>query len=195
MSELLDNSRHRIETLKGIIRKLHDGADPTELTAEFGDLLAEVGPTEIAAMENSLMADGMAQEEIQRMCDVHASVLAGPAPHAPVDVPRGHPVHTFRLENERIREICGSYRGVAEKNPIPVEAWRQAHEELGGLETHYLRKEYLVFPFLEKAASPALRKSCGGCTTRSAERLRLHQSCSRARPRSTTTAWRWLYKR
>ncbi len=28
MSELLDNSRHRIETLKGIIRQLHDGADP-----------------------------------------------------------------------------------------------------------------------------------------------------------------------
>ncbi len=77
MSELLDNRRHRIEALKEIIKSLHDGADPASLKEEFGELLAEVGPTEIAAMENSLMADGMAQTEIQRMCDVHAAVLAG----------------------------------------------------------------------------------------------------------------------
>ena len=53
MSELLDNSRHRIETLKGIIKQLHDGADPESLKEEFGDLLAEVGVGEIAAMEST----------------------------------------------------------------------------------------------------------------------------------------------
>jgi DUF438 domain-containing protein len=154
MSELLDNSRHRIETLKEIVRKLHDGADPESVTAEFGDLLAEVGPTDIAAMENSLMSDGMAQEEIQRMCDVHAAVLGGAAPHGPVDVAAGHPVHTFRLENERIREIVATYGETAEKLATEEgarEEWRVSHEALGGLEVHYLRKEYLVFPFLEKA--------------------------------------------
>ena len=158
MSELLDNSRHRIETLKKIIRKLHDGADPESVTAEFGDLLADVGPTEIAAMENSLMSDGMAQEEIQRMCDVHAAVLGGAAPHGSVDVPAGHPVHTFRLENERIREIAASYGDTAESLASAsgldeglLGTWRGSHDALGGLEIHYLRKEYLVFPFLEKA--------------------------------------------
>jgi DUF438 domain-containing protein len=157
MSELLDNSRLRIETLKGIIRKLHGGADPNQLRGEFGDLLAEVGPTEIAAMENSLMADGMPQDEIQRMCDVHAAVLAGAAPHAPVDAPPGHPVHTFRLENERIREICAEYRSSAKRvaggtaDSASIDDWKRAHEDLGGVEVHYLRKEYLVFPFLEKA--------------------------------------------
>ncbi len=158
MSELLDNSRHRIETLKKIIRKLHDGADPESVTAEFGDLLADVGPTEIAAMENSLMSDGMAQEEIQRMCDVHAAVLGGAAPHGSVVAPAGHPVHTFRLENERIREIAASYGDTAESLASAsgldeglLGTWRGSHDALGGLEIHYLRKEYLVFPFLEKA--------------------------------------------
>ena len=115
MSELLDNRRHRIEALKEIIKSLHDGADPASLKEEFGELLAEVGPTEIAAMENSLMADGMAQTEIQRMCDVHAAVLAGDSEDfdSPEIVP-GHPIHTFGLENERIREIVGEYRAVAE---------------------------------------------------------------------------------
>jgi len=158
MSELLDNSRHRIETLKGIIRQLHGGADPEQLKDEFGDLLAEVGVTEIAAMENSLMTEGMAQEEIQRMCDVHAAVLGGGGSCMPVDVPTGHPVQTFQLENVKIREVTAHYReAVAEIGESTgvldavLAAWRRAHDELAGLETHYLRKEYLVFPFLEKA--------------------------------------------
>lgn len=156
MSELLDNSRHRIETLKEIIKKLHDGADPESVKEEFGDLLAEVGVSEIAAMENSLMADGMPQEEIQQMCDVHAAVLGGATPHGPTDVPAGHPVHTFRLENEKIREIVGEYKGVMAKlasdDAVPAtEDWTAAHHKLGGLEVHYQRKEYLVFPYLEKA--------------------------------------------
>ena len=158
MSELLDNSRHRIETLKGIIKQLHDGADPESLKAEFGDLLAEVGVSEIAAMENSLMADGMEQAEIQRMCDVHAAVLGGSGSCVPVEVPTGHPVQTFQLENDRIREIVGSYREAIKVLDPATEgwgralaAWRQAHDDLSGVEVHYQRKEYLVFPFLEKA--------------------------------------------
>jgi DUF438 domain-containing protein len=156
MSELLDNSRHRIETLKEIIKSLHDGADPESVRKEFGDLLADVGVSEIAAMENSLMSEGMPQEEIQRMCDVHAAVLGGAAPHGPTEVPAGHPVHTFRLESKKIREIVVEYGGAMERlasvDPASViDDWRAAHQELGGLEVHYQRKEYLVFPYLEKA--------------------------------------------
>jgi DUF438 domain-containing protein len=157
MSELLDNSRHRIEALKRVIKGLHEGADPTAIKGQFKELLDEVGPSEIAAMENALMADGMAQEEIQRMCDVHAAVLGdglagGPSPA----VAPGHPVHTFRLENDRIRDIVGRYRELADaiaKAQVepPIERWQAVHAELAPVEVHYQRKEYLVFPYLEKA--------------------------------------------
>jgi DUF438 domain-containing protein len=153
MSELLDNNRFRIETLKQIVKSLHDGADPESLTGEFKSLLDEVGPSEIAAMENALMADGMPQEEIQRMCDVHAAVLGqGLAGEAPPEATPGHPVHSFRLENERIRELVGDYRGVvSESGEVDRDRWRQLHAELSGVEGHYQRKEYLVFPYLENA--------------------------------------------
>jgi len=154
MSELLDNSRYRIETLKGIIKQLHNGADPESVKAEFGDLLAEVGVNEIAAMENALMADGMEQAEIQRMCDVHAAVLGGGPSCAPVEVPTGHPVQTFQLENDVIRSLVAGYRqavGDLDGSKESVAAWRKAHNELAGFEVHYQRKEYLVFPYLEKA--------------------------------------------
>ena len=156
MSELIDNSRHRIESLKEIIKKLHGGADPDSVKREFGELLADVGVSEIAAMENSLMSEGMPQEEIQRMCDVHAAVLGGAAPHGPTEVPVGHPVHTFRLENEKIREIVGEYghavaRLASADASSVIDDWRANHEALGGVDVHYQRKEYLVFPYLEKA--------------------------------------------
>ncbi len=157
MSELIDNSRYRIETLKGIIRRLHDGADPEELTTEFGDLLSEVGASEIAAMESSLMAEGMAQQEIQRMCDVHAAVLGhGLGGEAPPEAAPGHPVHTFRLENRRILDIVEGYRALAktvltsDEHGI-ADRLRDAHTELCRVDGHYKRKEYLVFPFLERA--------------------------------------------
>jgi DUF438 domain-containing protein len=155
MSELIDNSRTRIETLKNVIRRLHGGADPDELKGQFKELLDEVGPSEIAAMEHSLMADGMPQEEIQRMCDVHAAVLGDALDGAaPPEVVPGHPVHTFRLENERIRDIVGRYRGVAAElagGAKSLDDWRAVYDELAPIEVHYLRKEYLVFPYLEKA--------------------------------------------
>ena len=137
MSELIDNSRHRIESLKEIIKKLHGGADPDSVKREFGELLADVGVSEIAAMENSLMSEGMPQEEIQRMCDVHAAVLGGAAPHSPTEVPVGHPVHTFRLENEKIREIVGEYghavaRLASADASSVIDDWRANHEALGG---------------------------------------------------------------
>jgi len=157
MSELIDNSRHRIEVLKTVIRELHDGADPETLKGQFKDLLDEVGPSEIAAMENALMADGMAQEEIQRMCDVHAAVLGdGLDGAAPPEAVAGHPVHTFRLENNRIREIVADYRELIGSIGRPdrearMEQWRRLHDQLAAVDVHYQRKEYLVFPYLEKA--------------------------------------------
>jgi DUF438 domain-containing protein len=92
------------------------------------------------------------------MCDVHAAVLGGGHSCAPVEVPTGHPVQTFQLENVKIREPVKRYRDAVaavgastEGLDLQLTAWRQAHDELAGLEVHYRRKEYLVFPFLEKA--------------------------------------------
>ena len=76
----------------------------------------------------------------------------------PVEVPTGHPVQTFQLENARIRDLAENYRdavgaigALTENLDQALAAWRQAHERLVRIDVHYLRKEYLVFPFLEKA--------------------------------------------
>ncbi len=160
MSELLDNRRYRMERLKEMIRRLHDGADPQVLKDEFREILDDVGTSELSAMETELMEEGLPQEEVQRMCDVHALLFqdsfggAGGVTEIP-----GHPVHTFRLENAAIRELAHHYREtvqrlVSGKGALDAKVlaeWRVIHERLALVDNHYQRKENLVFPYLEKA--------------------------------------------
>ena len=51
MSEYINNSVRRKETLKRLVRELHGGADLKEVQAEFNRTFQDVSPVEIAGME------------------------------------------------------------------------------------------------------------------------------------------------
>ncbi len=144
MSELLDNRRYRVDKLKEMIRRLHDGEALEELTDEFREILDEVGTSELSEIETELMEDGLPQEEVQRMCGVHALLFRNSFDGGAA-VPPGHPVHTFRLENAEILRIVGRYREIVEgltfgggaPDASSVEAWRQVHERLRLVDNHY----------------------------------------------------------
>ena len=74
MSELIDNKAHRIRTLKEIIKHLHAGQPADQVRDQLKELVRETDYSEIAAMEEQLMAEGMPVEEIQCMCDLHSQV-------------------------------------------------------------------------------------------------------------------------
>ena len=181
MSELIDNRRHRVEGLKAMIRELHDGADVASLKGRFRAVLEHAGAGEISAMESELMAEGMPEQEIRRLCDLHVAAFREvleqrPAPEAQP----GHPVHTFRRENQRVLELVGQYRETiaglaAGAGPLPaalIGAWRERHGRLAALDAHYRRKEYLVFPFLERAGITAPPKVMWGVDDDIREKLK-----------------------
>lgn len=171
MSELIDNRKHRIDALKSMIHELHDGAEPAALKSRFRAVLDHVGPSEISVLESELMAEGMPQEEIRRMCELHVAVFRDKLEQLPTaDQVPGHPVHTFRRENARISEIVAAYRGlVAELTGREAgltaahrARWRALQADLAPLDAHYKRKEFLVFPCLEKAGIVAPPKVMWG---------------------------------
>ena len=164
MSELINNRAHRIQTMKEIIKHLHRGGSPDEVRGRLRTMVRETDASEIAAMEQELMAEGMRVEEVQSMCDLHASVLKevlvqiAPAPGGP-GLPPGHPVDTFRRENQALREAMGRMRTVMRAvaqlpdAAIPADdlaAWRQTYNDLMDVEKHYQRKEHLLFSCLER---------------------------------------------
>ncbi len=155
MSEYINNVSQRKETIKNVLKQLHQGKTIEEVKAEFGALANEVSYLEIAEIEQMLIQDGMPIDEIQSLCDVHVAFFKDTLDdQRPPETLSGHPVHTFRAENEKLIEMLDQMEPVA----------RQIEEgELSGLDMiasnlqvvqqidrHYLRKENLLFPHLEK---------------------------------------------
>src|SRR3954471_3135497 len=145
MSEFLDNRSRRVETLKVIIRRLHAGEAPGEVKTALKRLVRETDASEIAAMEQQLLAEGMPLSEIQGMCDLHAEVASEVLTQVAPAVAPGHPVDTFRRENEALRGVLVRLREAA--TPL---ALRQAYNDLNDIEKHYQRKEHLLFSILER---------------------------------------------
>lgn len=161
MSELIDNRAHRIRTLKEIIKRLHAGEAPERVKGQLLALVRETDATEIAAMEQELMAEGIPVEEILSMCDLHSAVLRELiVERADQTLAAGHPVDTFRRENEAIGKAVAAMRdafarltadgGTHPPDPARLHECRRAFNDLMDIEKHYRRKENLLFSFLEK---------------------------------------------
>lgn len=158
MGELINNSEQRQQVLKEIIKKLHGGSSVEEVKEEFANLIEGVSAMEISRMEANLIMEGMAVEEIQRLCDVHAEVFKGSIEDIHREVnpteEEGHPLNTFKLENDAIRDILDREAAPA------IEGYRESEddgelllsifEKLYLIDTHYKRKENLIFPYMEK---------------------------------------------
>ncbi|MGE5576021.1 MAG: DUF438 domain-containing protein [Syntrophothermus sp.] len=161
MSEILTNQKYRQDQLKEIILDLHRGKDFDEVKARFERLFGDVDSTEIAHLEQRLIQEGLPEEQVKRLCDVHVNVFREALDRAqePSAIP-GHPVHTFRSENAAIEQLIdkeikptlenlknaedeGARRSLAQ-------TWRKAHDRLLEIENHYSRKENILFPYLEK---------------------------------------------
>lgn len=160
MSELIDNREYRRKVLKELIGELHHGKSIDEVKAKFEGTFHGVSTAEISEMEQALIAEGMPVEEIQRLCDVHAALFKGSIaeihrPQKPEESP-GHPVHTFKLENQEIEKLINEeikpHLDAFQKNDTPgnIQTLVGYLDLLWQIDKHYLRKENLVFPFMEK---------------------------------------------
>jgi len=149
----------RQELLKEIIRELHDGAGVDDVKARFDTLVSEVDAGEIASMEQSLIADGMPVEEVQRLCDVHVTVFKEALEDRPeATVAADHPIDAYQRENAVVGTICEALR--CELEELATAAGARFEELLGEIasdlerlsqvDTHYLRKENQLFPALEQ---------------------------------------------
>lgn len=149
----------RQEDLKSIIRRLHDGASVEDVKREFDELVAQVDSAEIAQMEQSLIAEGMPVEEVQRLCDVHVTVFKEALEEKPgTEAAEGHPVRAYQQENEIIAEITSALRCSLDALAAADGTDRRTALEtigndlarLSDIELHYLRKENQLFPVLER---------------------------------------------
>lgn len=162
MSEFLSTKQQRQEKLKELIKRLHDGASIEEVQDDFKKLTNSISPTEITELEQALVDEGMPISEIQRLCDVHASVFKGSIEdihkHNALksEFNEGHPVHTLKSENKSIMNfLSGQLQNDLESyTEDPTDRNKKALlssvSEIAQISKHYSRKENLIFPIMEK---------------------------------------------
>jgi DUF438 domain-containing protein len=155
MSEYINNREMRQAAIKDIIKQLHEGKSVDEVKAIFEDAFQGVSASEISAAETSLIAEGLPVQEVQKLCDVHAAVFKGSIEeiHQPTDATliQGHPLNVLTLENRKIEEILNNnvkpYLSKIEEKKDDLLA---GIDKLTSISVHYLRKENLYFPYMEK---------------------------------------------
>jgi len=160
MSELIDNRARRIATLKEIIQHLHKGEAPDAVRRQLQEIVRQTDASEIMAMEQELISEGMPVEEVRSMCDLHSQVTRDVLVQLPAQsLSPGHPVDTFRRENAALREVIATMRATigeiavlednAECSTLLFQL-RQAANELMDVDKHYQRKEHALFSCLER---------------------------------------------
>lgn len=160
MSELKDNAKARRGVLKHLILQLHEGKTPEDVKPQLLRLLGRVPYSEVVEVEQELIGEGMPAGEIQKLCDLHAAAMKGALDSSQAKTaPPGHPVDTFKRENEAmLGELALADKLLEEIRTLgddedatePMGQLRHRFSRLADIDKHYSRKENLLFPFLEE---------------------------------------------
>ena len=134
---------------------------PEKRRTPYGDSLKELvcqtDYSEVMAMEQELIAEGMPVEEIQWMCDLHSRYAGSTCTFGRRAASTGHrstrsgarmkPGESIGRLQQAMNSVAGNH---AAETGCELPAWRQALNELQDVEKHYQRKEHLLFSCLER---------------------------------------------
>lgn len=144
------------DTMRDIILELHRGLTAEAAKDRFEKEIGAITSTEIAELEQSLIDEGLSPDEIKKFCNVHALIFQSALEQiGSQDTSPSHPVYLFKLENREVEKITASLKEAAAKSQTAaletsLQELNGLLEKLRGLETHFERKEQLLFPFLER---------------------------------------------
>lgn len=150
------NFEKQKKVMKEIILGLHEGLTLEEAKERMEKEVGNISSLEIAEVEQSLINDGMSTDEIKSFCNVHALLFeASLQEDLAKEESSGHPVNLFKAENREIEKITEALKAlIAKSTQIDTAAFKTELQELlhklKDIELHYVRKEQLLFPYLER---------------------------------------------
>ncbi|MED4204887.1 DUF438 domain-containing protein [Neobacillus mesonae] len=165
MSEMINNreqqpiqNTERLEMLKQIFTDLHNGRNVAEVKGHFDAYIGKITVGEIPQLSREFV--DLSAEDLKRIYNQHTEIfkeaVADDTPKQHPEEEPGHPIHTFKLENEELEKLL--------KTKLQVHLWQFEKADstenvyklledihlLLDIDKHFNRKEHLIFPFLEK---------------------------------------------
>ncbi|WP_262316806.1 DUF438 domain-containing protein [Lacticaseibacillus parakribbianus] len=154
------NAVDRQKKIVQILSMLHEGESFEDAKAIFDATFDGVDVAEITSAERELIASGLNPMEIQTLCNVHAAVFRGKINNGektPMEAIPGHPVQVMKLENVVLMsllndELLPALKKWQQSGTDAVQHGRMtaALADLATIDKHYLRKENLIFPLMDK---------------------------------------------
>ncbi len=160
MKDLSKRREDKVEALREVIKRLHQGTDPEVIKEELRGIIEEITPLQVSQVEEELIKGGMPREEIQKLCNVHLALMRESLEKVEISAPGWHPVHILMEEHKLIlqladrlkRTVEGMKQGKASAS-VGEGFQRELSQFIGqleGAESHYLREENVLFPYLER---------------------------------------------
>lgn len=144
------------EILKELIRKLHTGTNIEDVKKEFKKRVGDISPLEIAQLEEELIKEGISREEILKMCDVHLAMFQESIKSKKSIVHKDHPIDILMEEHNLLLDFAEKLKEITKallkepQNPEHLSTFNHIIQHFKDSESHYLREENGLFPFLEK---------------------------------------------
>jgi len=159
MDNIKPENQGKRDLLKHMILQLHKGEAPEEVRGRLVELLKSIPYNEVVHVEQELINEGLPEQEVLKFCDIHTQVLEGHIDQSGArEIPVGHPADTFKRENKELLKVVSTLNRFYEKISAPADLdletyliqLRAFFNNLMDVEKHYMRKENLLFPYLEK---------------------------------------------
>ncbi|WP_070120085.1 DUF438 domain-containing protein [Bacillus marinisedimentorum] len=168
MSELINNREQpaalrseRQQIIEEIFMDLFNGKSIDEVQAVFDRKIGKVTVDEVTHLSQMqrdiLESKDLPAHEVNRLSNAHMTILKGniEGVQRPEEEP-GHPIHTFKLENRELEKLIQSrlqpHLAAFMEDDTDDNRFKLVEDcnLLLDIDKHYVRKEHLIFPYLEK---------------------------------------------
>ena len=149
MSEYINNSGKREEDFYRFALGFIEEKDGISLVKTYKDSLDKVTPHDLVKIVDLLIKRGITIAQIKKIIDKIMNVIYTQLKNYRWKKPeKGHPLFYFMEENRELEKILEKIKKTIQ--PQNISELRKLVSQLHEFEKHYLRKENILFPYLEK---------------------------------------------
>ncbi|MEH7483561.1 DUF438 domain-containing protein [Neobacillus drentensis] len=169
MSEIINNREQltseyteRVAILKQLFIDLHNGRNLDEVKAHFDAFIGKITIDEITQLQHDFVEEGsISAAELKHIYNQHSAIFQGTIKEEDHQNGRpedqaGHPVHTFKLENQEVDKLLTTKLQVHIEEFVKEDSAENIYKLIEDInllldiDKYYSRKENLIFPYLEK---------------------------------------------
>ena len=159
MSEYINNREERIKDLLSFSMGMMEGKDGKTLIDKYSEAIENITPHDIIEMEDRQVKKGVEISKIKKHIEKIMNVFNPYLEEYDWNKPeKGHPLYYLMEENKELKKLLNETKGLIKK--IEFDSGVDKDEEINNLkehlrklqkfDKHYVRKENILFPYLEK---------------------------------------------